>query len=532
MFHKIPSVMLGVMLIALRACSLYAESTIREEQESAIASGITLPDSVDSVEEKYDRFPGGTTASSASFIGIDSDWSGVGRTVNNARWGTLIAGGFYVSAWHYRPANIHELRFYRGTTPNDSVDRGIAAGADLGSDLWLGTLKSSVPNDVAVYPIYLLPAFTQYLNVEMLMFGHSAAPVIHEDGNPITHYDPRSQKVGRNKVSQALFGPLVQYKFDDPYDKAEFMARTYSSGAPSFVMSGSKPMLFSFHFSGAGKNFEISIREGFSNGFNKVVSWYKAKIESHMNTEQSTIPAHERQVPLFRTPVDGDYNGNFKLDTGDIDIMIREVHFRLLGRQRGYCWYLDWNDDKQINGKDHRYFFKNVIKKPFGDLNLDGVKNAEDEQIIIDNDGMQDSDYGHGDLNGDGVTNVGDRALWWSVPIETTAPGFAESALLPSAVLEDRAVLEEVDAKLDAATLLEQVDLARAQAARATAEADRARAIGEAAKNLADAFSQIHQLAGGRFDIQQLLELLGKDVTEFQDEERIEAAANERNDER
>ena len=88
-----------------------AEQMIRGEQDVASE----LPHAP-TVEHKYDRFPSGNPTSDfwigklANLSGsmFDVPFAGVGRDSAN-HWGTLIAGGFYVSADHARPVNNGQI---------------------------------------------------------------------------------------------------------------------------------------------------------------------------------------------------------------------------------------------------------------------------------------------------------------------------------------------------------------------------------------------------------------------------------------
>lgn len=353
--------LLMVSFIFLIGIPCLAEMTVREEQEAQPPASIPL---------KYYRFAGGGT----QFIGNGIDWSGVGRDTNSqfSKWGTMITSSFYVSANHHAPSSGLNLVFYAGDTTQTFIQSTVSssqwllvpAGTEYGDyskyDLALGRLQTPVTSGYAVYPIYLRSNPAQYVGLDFYMFG------IHG-----TSYSSTSgQKVGRNTINNTSgdsgdFRRRFAYTFDLEAPQDESMARTYDSGAPSFIVvtSGGVPRaaIVRTHWGGQpGTAIQHqrnlfpfpSAVENDDSGFDSMVPFYKTEIVNTIKAAQAGVALRLREVPTFWTGVVGDFDGNFVVDGRDIDLIRRESYQRAQGLPRGYNWLLDLDHDGSIDGDD------------------------------------------------------------------------------------------------------------------------------------------------------------------------------------
>ena len=88
-----------------------------------------------------------------SFIGADYDFSGVARTTDNGRWGTLISPNAVLTAQHFRPSLGSTFEFYPGNDPNSTPFEAIVTSSiRVGStDLSIVILDRNVDPSIAVY---------------------------------------------------------------------------------------------------------------------------------------------------------------------------------------------------------------------------------------------------------------------------------------------------------------------------------------------------------------------------------------------
>ena len=128
----------------------------------------------------------------------------------------------------------------------------------------------------------------------------------------------------------------------------------------------------------------------------------------------------------------------------DISYIQKVLTGRLLGDiakydvpARGLCWmdaldrvYADYscdmNNDLLINNEDLRIVVEDILETELGDFDLDGAKDADDRQTIINHIGQQGT-YVNGDLTGDGVVNGADLASFDGVELpsmDTNGDGF------------------------------------------------------------------------------------------------------------
>ena len=88
-----------------------------------------------------------------SFIGADYDFSGVARTTDNGRWGTLISPNAVLTAQHFRPTVGSTFEFYPSNDPNSTPFEAIVTSrVRVGnSDLSIIILDRNVDPSIAVY---------------------------------------------------------------------------------------------------------------------------------------------------------------------------------------------------------------------------------------------------------------------------------------------------------------------------------------------------------------------------------------------
>ena len=88
-----------------------------------------------------------------SFIGADYDFSGVARTTDNGRWGTLISPNAVLTAQHFRPSLGSTFEFYPDNDPNSTPFEAIVTSSiRVGStDLSIVILDRNVDSSIAVY---------------------------------------------------------------------------------------------------------------------------------------------------------------------------------------------------------------------------------------------------------------------------------------------------------------------------------------------------------------------------------------------
>jgi len=88
-----------------------------------------------------------------SFIGAGYDFSGVARTTDNGRWGTLISPNAVLTAQHFRPSLGSTFEFYPDNDPNSTPFEAIVTSSiRVGStDLSIVILDRNVDPSIAVY---------------------------------------------------------------------------------------------------------------------------------------------------------------------------------------------------------------------------------------------------------------------------------------------------------------------------------------------------------------------------------------------
>ncbi len=190
---------------------------------------------------QYDRF-----TNDPAFIGADFDWSGV------ANKATMISPTHFIAAAHSSPTIGQTLTFYHGNSTLDFEQRTVTGLTQIvsefgASDLMLGTLSSAVSNDVAIYPILVLPTIDDYGNLPIFSVGQSI--------------DINSQRVGTNTIDpnspystdpvfladvDGSIGPVFLY--DRDFVDGEALVQGGDSGLPSFAVYNGQLALVGLHW--------------------------------------------------------------------------------------------------------------------------------------------------------------------------------------------------------------------------------------------------------------------------------------------
>ena len=137
-----------------------------------------------------DRF-----ADSVDFIGVESDWSGVGMTPAG-RWATLIGPNTVISAGHFPPSGI--VNFFSNNDPDETpVQREIVGGRRIeNTDIWVGCLDELVPNTITPFAIA-----TEMLNSgNFASSSYASAHAFVVGRSPSTHPVVQDMTVGQNVV--------------------------------------------------------------------------------------------------------------------------------------------------------------------------------------------------------------------------------------------------------------------------------------------------------------------------------------------
>ena len=203
-----------------------------------------------------------------NFIGADFDFSGVARTTDNGRWGTLISSNAVLTAQHFRPAVGSIFEFFPDNDSTSSPFEAIVTGTERvgNTDLSIAILDRNVDSSIAIYNFATVeyegqepttitnpdgstanltsfnidPNEIDIVGERALVFG------ISESDNPSRSTD---QAVGENLVfgysENVIFGPNTDNDtiiFErDPAGSDNFLTHeTYvqsgDSGAPTFLI--------------------------------------------------------------------------------------------------------------------------------------------------------------------------------------------------------------------------------------------------------------------------------------------------------
>jgi hypothetical protein len=189
------------------------------------------------------------SGSDKNFLGKLYDFSGVGFSSSNA-WATLVANNYFLSANHYHPATGNTVTFYAtNSTSGPSYTYTVTGGMQIaGTDLWLGWFGSSVNvnSSIARYPIEILPTSNAYKNQILYTYG-------------LDQINRTNQVVGRNVLDNLSYttdgtstGLTAWYDYDGKDTPSVNGDESYllvgDSGAPSFVVVGSKLALVGIHW--------------------------------------------------------------------------------------------------------------------------------------------------------------------------------------------------------------------------------------------------------------------------------------------
>ena len=183
----------------------------------------------------------------SSFIGAGYDFSGVARTTDNGRWGTLISPNAVLTAQHFRPSLGSTFEFYPGNDPNSTPFEAIVTSSiRVGStDLSIVILDRNVDPSIAVYnfatdeyegdlpititnpdgstsiqPLFNIPSEVDIVGERTLVFGRAQGTSLNS---------PTSQTVGENLV----FAYSENVVFGSNTDNDSIILQRDAAGTPN-----------------------------------------------------------------------------------------------------------------------------------------------------------------------------------------------------------------------------------------------------------------------------------------------------------
>ena len=118
--------------------------------------------------------------------------------------------------------------------------------------------------------------------------------------------------------------------------------------------------------------------------------------------------AHLDRPLVVTTGVQGDFNGNAKLDTADLDLLAKELQ-----NDRNVELF-DVNSDNAVDFSDRQHWVVDLANTYFGDANLDGQFDTNDLVIVTAAGFYETNDtalWSQGDWNGDGAFTTNDLVL-------------------------------------------------------------------------------------------------------------------------
>ena len=240
------------------------------------------------------------------------------------------------------------------------------------------------------------------------------------DGSDFSYSNRFSMKMGTNRIDQ-ISGWRVKYFYDEPHNPSECMPQFGDSGGPAFVLDvKNRPMLAGVFMCSPLSCGELRNRNGTGSqpGDQGTISlaWHwKDKIDGWVAGRQAALQIwpFQRQYVVYKTAVEGDFNGDGILNAPDLDIIVREARMSALVN-RGYNWYLDRNEDGTVNDADVDHLLSNVFQTSRGDVNLDQNFDSTDWNTITNNFTSSPSNVGwaQGDFNGDGAVDATDMGYF------------------------------------------------------------------------------------------------------------------------
>jgi len=110
-----------------------------------VEADITIANFSDATNDRF--------TNSSSFIGDGFDFSGVARTTDNGRWGSLISPNAVLTAQHFRPSVGSTYEFFASNDPSSqsflaNVTQTVQVGS---SDLSIAILDRNVDSSIRVY---------------------------------------------------------------------------------------------------------------------------------------------------------------------------------------------------------------------------------------------------------------------------------------------------------------------------------------------------------------------------------------------
>ncbi|MCA9172200.1 MAG: hypothetical protein KDB23_31255 [Planctomycetales bacterium] len=190
-----------------------------------------------------DRFDSG------NFLGAGYDWTGVGK--NGSQWATMISPTQFLSAEHAHPSG--QVTFWlSNSSTGPSVTLPITTGqAIAGTDLWLGTLASPVPSEIAIYPI---AASSVNLATGLGSYEDQLTYMVGTRGT--LNFAVGTNRADVTDVDQTVDGlttpfDAIGYFHDNGSSinstDSETLVQGGDSGAPSFIVEGGQLKLLGIH---------------------------------------------------------------------------------------------------------------------------------------------------------------------------------------------------------------------------------------------------------------------------------------------
>ncbi len=250
----------------------------------ALAGGFLLPQASialiingENAEDNYrfeSGYPGAPVPNtSPNFFAAGYDLSGVGWGTDSTQSFTMISDQYFVFATHYQPPNS-SIFFYSpadnavvsytiDTTFSLAMEYPLQAPGDhLKSDLSIGRLTTPIdPGDaIAFYPVLDLPTSGDYVGLDLLVYGWSAAVgtgVIGALGTENLYWNAGTPAVASDDVLNTgtnfdLLDDTILMAFTQGAGAGEALLQLGDSGSPSFVAWNGSLALVGVHSAVSG----------------------------------------------------------------------------------------------------------------------------------------------------------------------------------------------------------------------------------------------------------------------------------------
>lgn len=229
----------------------------------------------------HDRFTSGWYTSpvvNSSWLGSPYDFSGVGWADDNANRGlTLISPQHLIGAWHYKPdlSESNTVHFLNAngqlkTYTIESLTRVQSGGID--TDLMIATLSApiNVADHIAYYPILELPQESDYLGLDLYLYGKGDVSPRLGTGQ-IDAFETRSNGGSTGRVLR-----WDELKLTGDPDEAH--VEVGDSGSPAFTVTGGQLNLVGIH-------------------------WLEGETPTHYYTFSSFVPAYINEIEAIQAAI-------------------------------------------------------------------------------------------------------------------------------------------------------------------------------------------------------------------------------------